>query len=175
MSPLVYEKIKDGAMTEDLLQYDRLVERALKNVVRETLSHVSGHGLPGAHHLYITFRTDHPDAVLPDSLHERYPTEMTIVLQYQFWDLSVSEDTFSVTLSFNDRPQQLTIPFVAVNAFADPSVNFALQFQPSETTAQNDDAAAAEAAAAEANAVATGENANRDNDNVVALDTFRDK
>ena len=127
-------------MTEDLLQYDKLVERALKNVVREALMHVSAHGLPGAHHLYITFRTDHPDVSIPDALRAKYPVEMTIVLQYQFWDLAVDDEGFRVTLSFNDRQQRLAIPFAAVNAFADPSVNFALQFQPIEA-ARRDDAA----------------------------------
>jgi hypothetical protein len=123
-------------MTEDLLQYDRLVERALKNVVREALTFVSEHGLPGAHHLYVTFRTDHPDVTLSDELREKYPLEMTIVLQYQFWDLIIGDDQFEVTLSFNDRHQRLVVPFSAVNAFADPSVNFALQFQPAEAAAQ---------------------------------------
>ena len=158
-------------MTEDLLQYDRLVERALKNVVREALTYVAEHGLPGSHHLYITFRTDHPDVVLPDTLREKYPMEMTIVLQYQFWDLLVTEDIFKVTLSFDERPQQLTIPFAAVNAFADPSVNFALQFQPSDTAAQNDDAVEQDSA----NNASEKADGAKDNDNVVALDTFRNK
>jgi len=153
-------------MTEDLLQYDRLVERALKNVVREALLHVSRHGLPGAHHLYITFRTDHPDVVIPDTLRERYPVEMTIVLQYQFWDLIVGEDGFEVTLSFNDRQQRLVVPFSAVNAFADPSVNFALQFQPME--------AAKKADAAETEAV-DDKPAGESDDNIIPLDTFRKK
>jgi hypothetical protein len=128
-------------MTEDLLQYDKLVERALKNVVRDALMHVSAHGLPGAHHLYITFRTDHPGVSIPNTLKTKYPVEMTIVLQYQFWDLLVGDDGFQVTLSFNDRQQCLVIPFAAINAFADPSVNFALQFQSIEAAAQNDDSA----------------------------------
>ncbi|MEM9681668.1 MAG: ClpXP protease specificity-enhancing factor SspB, partial [Pseudomonadota bacterium] len=79
-------------MTEDLLQYDKLVERALKNVVREALRHVAEHGLRGAHHLYITFRTDHPGVMIPDELKSKYPIEMTIVLQYQFWDLLVGDE-----------------------------------------------------------------------------------
>ncbi len=155
-------------MTEDLLQYDRLVERALKNVVREALLHVSRHGLPGAHHLYITFRTDHPDVLIPDVLRERYPVEMTIVLQYQFWDLIVGEDGFEVTLSFNDKRQRLVVPFSAVNAFADPSVNFALQFQPMEAAARQADAAAEDGKADEKPAGQT-------DDNIIPLDTFRKK
>ena len=158
-------------MTDNPLQYDRLVEQALKNVVREALLHVSTHGLPGAHHLYITFRTDHPGVIVPDTLRERYPVEMTIVLQYQFWDLIVGEDGFEVTLSFNDRQQRLVIPFAAINAFADPSVNFALQFQPVEPGPQQ--AASSESADAPA-----GEGAERPaeaDDNIIPLDTFRKK
>jgi hypothetical protein len=159
-------------MTEDLLQYDRLVERALKNVVREALLHVSEHGLPGAHHLYVTFRTDHPDVEIPDVLRSRYPVEMTIVLQYQFWDLIVGEDGFEVTLSFNDAHQRLVIPFSAVNAFADPSVNFALQFQPMEAAAKGEEAeemAPADETAPDAEPAAVGE------DNIIPIDTFRKK
>jgi hypothetical protein len=160
-------------MTEDLLQYDKLVERALKNVVREALMHVSAHGLPGAHHLYLTFRTDHPGVTIPEELRAKYPVEMTIVLQYQFWDLFVGDEGFQVTLSFNDRRQKLIIPFAAVNAFADPSVNFALQFQPAEATAQNqDNAQPAEAAAPDGEDA--GEPAAKD-DNIIPLDTFRKK
>lgn len=157
-------------MTEDLLQYDRLVERALKNVVREALSYVAEHGLPGNHHLYVTFRTDHPEVTIPDTLRERYPSEMTIVLQYQFWDLTVGEDRFEITLSFNDRHQQLSVPFAAVNAFADPSVNFALQFQPAEAAAQNDDDASSEEQQAQPQL--TGDN-EKPGDNIIPLDTFR--
>jgi hypothetical protein len=160
-------------MTEDLLQYDKLVERALKNVVREALMHVAAHGLPGAHHLYLTFRTDHPGVTIPEELRAKYPVEMTVVLQYQFWDLLVGDEGFQVTLSFNDRRQKLIIPFAAVNAFADPSVNFALQFQPAEAAAQNqDNAQPAEAAAPDGEDA--GEPAPKD-DNIIPLDTFRKK
>jgi hypothetical protein len=158
-------------MTEDPLQYDKLVERALKNVVREALLHVSQHGLPGAHHLYITFRTDHPGVNIPEVLRARYPAEMTIVLQYQFWDLIIGEEGFEVSLSFNDRQQRLVVPFAAVNAFADPSVNFALQFQPVESAPKADEVAAdpEQAAGAAAEAAAGTE------DNIIPLDTFRKK
>jgi hypothetical protein len=160
-------------MTEDFLQYDKLVERALKNVVREALMHVSAHGLPGAHHLYLTFRTDHRGVTVPEELRAKYPIEMTIVLQYQFWDLLVGDEGFQVTLSFNDRRQKLIIPFAAVNAFADPSVNFALQFQPAEAAAQNqDNAQPAEAAVPDGEDA--GEPAPKD-DNIIPLDTFRKK
>lgn len=115
-------------MTEHELRYDRMVEEALLGVVRRALNAVAEHGLPGNHHFYITFRTDHPDVVLPDHLRQRYPGEMTIVLQHQFWGLEVEEESFQVTLSFNDVPENLVVPFQAVVAFADPSVRFGLQF-----------------------------------------------
>ncbi len=106
-----------------------MVERALRGVMHDALAHAAKHGLPGAHHFYITFRTDHPKAQIDQSLKTRFPQEMTIVLQHQFWDLSIDADGFSVTLSFSNVPQRLVIPFAAVTAFTDPSVNFGLQFQ----------------------------------------------
>jgi len=111
------------------LRYDRMVERALRGVMHDALVHVAKQGLPGAHHFYVTFRTDHAKVQIDQSLKTRFPQEMTIVLQHQFWDLTVEPDGFMVTLSFNNVPQRLTIPFAAVTAFTDPSVNFGLQFQ----------------------------------------------
>src|ERR1700691_898008 len=116
-------------MTEDLLRYDLMIEAALRNVVRETLTTVARDGLPGEHHFYITFLTHFPGVEIPDYLKKQYPEEMTIVLQYQFFGLKLSEDGFSVTLSFNNVKERLHIPFEAITTFADPSVNFALQFQ----------------------------------------------
>lgn len=115
-------------MASDGLRYDRMVEDALRSVVRRALIHVAREGLPGNHHFYITFRTDHKNAEIPAALRERYPGEMTIVLQHQFWGLEVDEDQFCVTLSFADVPHRLVVPFAAVTAFADPSVRFGLQF-----------------------------------------------
>lgn len=112
----------------DDLRYDRMVEDALRSVVRRALIHVGEHGLPGNHHFYITFRTDHRECDIPAALRERYPGEMTIVLQHQFWGLEIGEDQFCVTLSFSDVPHRLVVPFAAVTAFADPSVRFGLQF-----------------------------------------------
>jgi uncharacterized protein len=114
------------------INYGALVERALRGVVRETLMQVAAHGLPGRHHVYITFRTDHPGVGISDGLRERYPTEMTIVLQHEFWGLEIAEESFSVTLSFNKLPQELRIPFEAITVFADPSVEFGLQFTVAE-------------------------------------------
>ncbi len=110
------------------LKYDVMVERALRGVLRDALGLVAERGLPGAHHFYITFRTDHAGVEIPDRLRERYPSEMTIVLEKQFWGLEVGQESFAVTLSFADLPERLTVPFESVIAFADPSVRFGLQF-----------------------------------------------
>jgi hypothetical protein len=115
-------------MLNQQIDYASLVEKALLRVVHDVLAMVAEHGLPGRHHLYITFRTDHPGVVMDDALHARYPSEMTIVLQHEFWGLEVSDDRFAVTLSFNSVSQRLDIPFAAVTVFADPSVEFGLQF-----------------------------------------------
>ncbi len=115
---------------DDILRYDKMVEQALRGVVKQAVEEVMGDGLPGEHHFYITFMTDYPGVDIPDYLRDRYPGEMTIVLQYQFYDLSVDKEKMSVTLSFNNVPERLVIPLGAITIFADPSVNFALQFQP---------------------------------------------
>jgi hypothetical protein len=117
-----------AAMAEDTMHYDRMVETALRGVLREALTVALERGLPGDHHFYITLRTDHPGVSLSKQLRERYPTEITIVLQHQYWGLEVREDGFDVTLSFSDVPEPLSVPYAAVTAFADPSVRFGLQF-----------------------------------------------
>lgn len=110
--------------------YEQLVQDSLRSVVRESLMQVARSGLPGNHHFYISFRTDYPGVDLPDYLLEQYPEEITIVLQYEFWDLEVEEDTFFVTLCFNDIHERLTVPLQAIVSFVDPSVKFGLQFSP---------------------------------------------
>lgn len=115
---------------DDILRYDKMVESALRGVVKSSIEEVMEHGLPGDHHFYITFLTDYPGVAIPDYLHDRYPGEMTIVLQYQFSDLNVDDEFLEVTLSFNNVPEKLKVPLAAISIFADPSVNFALQFQP---------------------------------------------
>jgi uncharacterized protein len=115
-------------MLNQQIDYASLVEQALLQVVHDVLAMVAEEGLPGRHHLYITFRSDHPGVVMDDALRVRYPHEMTIVLQHEFWGLEVSDDRFAVTLSFNSISQRLDIPFAAVTVFADPSVEFGLQF-----------------------------------------------
>jgi len=117
--------------TEDKMEeYQKLVQEALLGVVRNILQKAANNGLQGAQHFYITFRTQMQGVDIPSSLKERYPDEMTIVLQHQFDDLKVKEDAFSVLLSFNGKPERLTIPFKSLLGFADPSEQFALQFMP---------------------------------------------
>ena len=116
-------------MSDDKFRYDLMVEDALRGVVRHSLERAAQEGLPGNHHFYITFKTAAQRVDIPTYLKERYPDEMTIVLQYQFWNLQIDEDHFEVTLSFNDIRERLVIPFMAMTGFADPSVQFGLQFQ----------------------------------------------
>lgn len=128
-------------MTEEddsFLRYDKMVEHALRGVVKQAVEEVIENGLPGDHHFYITFITDFPGVNIPDYLTERYPGEMTIVLQFQFYDLEVDDEKMAVTLSFNNVPERLEVPLAAITIFADPSVNFALQFQPLEDASDND-------------------------------------
>jgi hypothetical protein len=115
-------------MVQDLFDYPQMVETALRGVVRQALARTVREGLRGSHHFYVSFRTDAAGVALPDYLRDTYPEEMTIVLQHQFWGLEVGDQEFRVTLSFQNRPEQLTIPFAAVTSFADPSVKFGLQF-----------------------------------------------
>lgn len=128
---------------DDILRYDRMVEKALRGVVKSSVREVMENGLPGDHHFYITFLTDYKGVQIPDYLRERYPGEMTIVLQYQFSDLSIDDDILRVTLSFNNIPEKLEVPLASISIFADPSVNFALQFQPVEESFDEADLIAA--------------------------------
>ncbi len=111
------------------LDYDQLFEEALYGVIRTVLQRIAEEGLPGEHHFYISFRTGASGVVVPDHLRARYPDEMTIVLQHQFWGLKVGEDSFEVTLSFNDAQEQVRVPFAAITSFVDPSLRFGLQFR----------------------------------------------
>ncbi len=119
-------------MGADLMRYDKLVEGALRGVMAEALRCAAKKGLPGGHHFYVSFRTDHPGVRLSAELKASHPDEMTIVLQHQFWDLEVGDDSFKVTLGFDNVQQRLVIPFDSVTAFADPSVEFGLKFQSAE-------------------------------------------
>lgn len=119
-------------MAKDWLRYDQMVEDALRGVVRRALTEAAVSGLPGDHHFYITFRTDNPLVRIPQHLKTQYPREMTIVLQHQFWGLEVTDDSFTVTLSFGGKHEALFIPYETIVSFADPSVKFALQFDSGE-------------------------------------------
>ena len=112
----------------DRFHYDALVDDALRSVVRRVLTQVADKGLPGSHHFYISFRSTDPGVQLPDYLRAKYPEEMTIVLQHQYWDLIIAEDFFEVTVSFNKQQERIKVPFAALSAFVDPSVRFGLQF-----------------------------------------------
>ncbi len=188
-----------GDMTKDFFGYDKLVENALRTVVREALRAVADRGLVGNHHLYLTFDTRHPEVEVPDHLRERYPDELTIVLQHQYWDLVVGDDAFEVTLSFDKVRSSVHVPYAALTRFADPGVKFGLQFAsaaalaegtrpapvalvdeedaPEQTETTPDEAAGAdddEAAAPDSGGEAP-EGEASDDDKVVALDTFRKK
>jgi hypothetical protein len=115
----------------DLLDYETLQQEALRGVVRAALATAAGpSGLPGEHHFYISFRTQAPGVAIPEELRNRYPEDMTIVLQNQFWDLNPAADAFSVTLQFSGQPKSLFIPYAAITRFYDPSVRYMLQFAP---------------------------------------------
>jgi uncharacterized protein len=116
-------------MATDLIRYDLLVQDALRSVLRRVLADTAHDGLPGNHHFVIAFRTDALGVRVPHKLREKYPQEMTIVLQHEFWDLTVGEQAFEVRLHFDRKPEVLVIPFDAVTGFFDPSVEFGLKFE----------------------------------------------
>lgn len=161
---------------DNILRYDRMVEQALRGVVRQAVEEVMEDGLPGDHHFYITFLTDYPGVQIPDYLRDRYPGEMTIVLQYQFYDLKVDKEKLSVTLSFNNVPERLIVPLGAISIFADPSVNFALQFQP---MGEDDDAPSDPTDGGGSDGDAKSKKKDKDGESksgeVVSLDKFRKK
>jgi uncharacterized protein len=135
----------DDTTPDSLIPYDEIVQEALRAVVGRVLGQIVAGGgeLPGNHHFYITFKTGAPGVSIPTHLKERFPDEMTIVLQNKFWDLTVGPDAFSVGLSFNQIPAKLDIPYAAITAFVDPAVDFGLQFQavvPDLEPAEHEDA-----------------------------------
>jgi hypothetical protein len=170
-------------MPDDLMRYDLLAQNALKGVVREALRIAETTGLPGEHHFYIAFNTRHPGVELSEKIAQRYPREMTIVLQHQYWNLRVLEDRFEVELSFDNVPERLVIPFDAVKGFLDPAVQFGLQFEtsgaerrPREVEAPKPALAGpAEAEAPAAEKQPGGTAAGDEPAKVVSLDQFRKK
>jgi hypothetical protein len=130
-------------MADDHIRYDILAQEALRGVMRKVLAEVARTGLPGNHHFFITFLTGAPGVRVSSRLRERYPEQMTIVVQFQYWDLKVSDTGFEIGLSFSDVPEKLEVPFSAVRGFYDPSVNFELEFDvKTEETASAEEAAA---------------------------------
>ncbi len=123
-------------MSTDLIRYDLLAQEALRGVVRRVLQDVARTGVPGEHHFYISFNTEFPGVRISPRLREKYPEEMTIILQHQFWDLIVSDHGFEVGLSFSNIPEKLVIPYDAITGFFDPSVKFGLKFEPLSQNAE---------------------------------------
>ncbi len=169
---------------DNILRYDKMVESALRNVVRKAVEEViencddtNGMSMLGDHHFYITFLTDYPGVKIPDYLHDRYPGEMTIVLQYQFSDLAVDDEKMQVTLSFNDIPEKLVVPLGAISIFADPSVNFALQFQPLDDKMTEEDLILQEMPDGDDddNPDGSGSSKGEKTGEVISLDSFRKK
>lgn len=149
------------------IDYGNLMHRALRSLIQEVLQDVADHGLPGAHHFFITFDTTHPDARLADWLRDRYPQEMTVVMQHWFDNLVVDDDGFAITLNFGDMPEPLYIPFDAVRTFVDPSVEFGLRFETQESDDDDEDEDE------DADEGAEDEDAPRQDAEVVRLDTWR--
>lgn len=156
----------------DYIGYEALSQAAMRGVVREAIRQAASNGTPpGDHHFYVTFRSKAPGVKMPDHLIERFPEEMTIVIQHQFWDLEVHEGHFEIVLKFSGVPQHLSIPFAALTRFVDPAVNFGVSFEKSGEEAEIV-APAPEQSAEEATASATG---SAGADTVVSLDAFRRK
>ncbi len=153
--------------------YPAMVDNAMRGVVREVLEQADRDGFSGEHHFYISFNTQFPGVKLSPQLKEKYPDEMTIVLQHQFWDLQISDERFSLMLSFNNIPEKLVIPFDAMTAFADPSVKFGLQFHEIDV----DDFDAKEDVVIEELSESTQTTVTKDDDgnNVISIDAFRKK
>jgi hypothetical protein len=125
-------------MATDLIRYDLLVQDALRSVVRKVLSDTARGGLVGEHHFNIAFKTQAAGVVVPPAVRSRFPDEMSIILQHEFWDLVVTQDAFEVSLNFSRKPERLTVPFDAITGFTDPSVPFGFKLEPRQTEAAGD-------------------------------------
>ena len=162
-------------MPEDLMRYDQLAQNALRGVVRDALRKVLKSGLPGEHHFYIQFNTRFPGVSIGERLLHRYPREMTVVLQHQFFNLIVLEDRFEVELSFDNIPEKLIIPFAAVKGFLDPAVQFGLQFDVVQAEEQAEPPKPADEKPKDEGDDKPKEPAAGDEPKVVSLDAFRKK
>jgi len=156
------------------IDYGKLMHRAMRGLIQEVLCGVRDNGLPGAHHFFITFDTTHPDADLADWLRERYPNEMTVVMQHWFDDLEVTDEGFTVTLNFGDSPETLYIPYDAIQTFVDPSVEFGLRFESQEDDEDEDDPdTTGQAGETDSLEVNEDDDAKHRDAEVVSLDSFR--
>ncbi|SLN17185.1 Stringent starvation protein B [Roseovarius albus] len=151
------------------IDYGSLMHRAMRGLIQQVLTDVRDAGLPGAHHFFITFDTTHPDVQIADWLRERYPDEMTVVMQHWFDDLIVTDDGFSVTLNFGDAPENLVIPFDSVQTFVDPSVEFGLRFETQDDDDEMDELTSED----ELEVVGDDDDQPREDAEVVSLDSFR--
>ena len=174
-------------MSEITINYDELVQEALRGVVKAVLKNIEKDGLPGEHHFYIAFKTHGEGVEISPHLKSRYPDEMTIVVQHRYWGLKIDDDQFEIGLSFNEKPELLVVPYSAVVGFVDPSVQFALQFNEDDEdgdTLENEDGVEsivesslekADAKKSPATKSPKAENEAGSSDNVVTLDAFRKK
>ncbi len=158
-------------MTEDMINYPTMIDAAMRGMVRDILKRVQTEGLPGEHHFFISYSTSHSGVKMSDQLRAKYPTDITIVMQHQFWDFKVEEHQFHITLSFGGAPEKLTVPFAALTAFADPSIKFDLQFQ---AIAVDDDFIPSIGETDESDE-ASDDNADDGVDKIISLDAFRKK
>lgn len=169
------------SMAEDLMRYDLLAQEALRGVVRAALRKIARSGLPGDHHFYIAFDTRFPGVRLSERIEKKYPREMTIVLQHQYWNLAVRDDEFEVELSFDNIPEKLVVPFNAVKGFLDPHVQFGLQFEAVPDEVRPPEAKKPGKAVAPASPLAEPPDDGTDPENgdeppkIVSLDSFRKK
>lgn len=129
---LILDTVCETELMSRSIDYGKLMHRAMRSLIQDVLCDVRDNGLPGAHHFFITFETTHPQTNIADWLSERYPSEMTVVMQHWFDNLIVTDEGFSVTLNFGDQPEDLYIPYDAIQTFVDPSVEFGLRFESHE-------------------------------------------
>ncbi len=154
-------------MSRDI-EYGNLMHQAMRGLIRTVLKDVQDHGLPGAHHFFITFDTTHPDVQIADWLAQRYPEEMTVVMQHWYDNLEVTDEGFSITLNFGDSPEPIYVPYDAIKTFVDPSVEFGLRFEAAEDDEDED-----ETTIETPDAPAPPQEEERSDADVVSLDSFR--
>lgn len=156
---------------QDYIEYGRLIDESMRGIVRKALCIVEKHGLKGDHHFFITFQTKFPGVMISDRLLEKYPEEMTIIIQHQFWELEIEEKNFSIVLSFDNVHESLQIPFEALVSFADPSVKFGLQFRKVPVSTEKKEAKTSKKTVKNKKEEKPADGTN----NIVVLDSFRKK